>query len=61
MTDSSKPEKRTKAELEQMVKANGGKIYQTHDAAPNTVCVADKRKLQAHVVLLVRTDRTQVL
>ena len=47
MTESSKPEKKSKSELEQIVKANGGKIYQTHDAAPNTVCVADKRKLEA--------------
>ena len=45
MTESLIPEKKSKAELEQMVKANGGKFFQTHDAATNTICVADKRKL----------------
>ncbi|KAI9876992.1 MAG: DNA ligase (ATP) [Pleopsidium flavum] len=43
ITESLRPEKKSKAELEQMVKANGGKIFQTHDAAPKTICVADKR------------------
>lgn len=55
MTDSSKPEKKSKSELEQIVKANGGRIYQTHDAAPNTVCVADKRKLEAFLAFLILT------
>ena len=44
MTESLQPEKRTKIELEQLVKANGGKIYQTHDAAANTICVSDRSK-----------------
>ena len=43
MTDSLIPEKKTKAELEQLVKANGGKIFQTHNASPGTICIADKR------------------
>ncbi|KAH0538396.1 hypothetical protein FGG08_004996 [Glutinoglossum americanum] len=43
MTESLKPKKKTKAQLEQMVKANGGRIFQTHAATPNTMCVADKR------------------
>ena len=42
LTDSSVPEKKSKAELEQLVKANGGKFYQTSNAAPNTICVADR-------------------
>ncbi|KAI9698732.1 MAG: DNA ligase (ATP) [Candelina mexicana] len=41
--ESLTPEKKTKAELEQIVKANGGKIFQTHTAAANMICVADKR------------------
>ena len=45
MTESLKPEKKSKAELEQLIKANGGKIYQTHDAALGTICIADKSKL----------------
>lgn len=42
MTDSSVPTKRSKAELEQLVKANGGKIYQTNTAVPDTICVAER-------------------
>lgn len=44
MTDSSAPEKKSKVELEQLVKANGGKIYQTNTAAPDTVCIGDRSK-----------------
>jgi hypothetical protein len=44
MTESAKPEKKSKVEIEQMVKANGGKIYQTHSAVEDTICVADKSK-----------------
>ncbi|MCJ1396834.1 DNA ligase (ATP) [Xylographa trunciseda] len=43
MTESLIPEKKTKVELEQLVKANGGKIFQTHNASPNTICIANKR------------------
>jgi len=60
MTESSKPEKKSKSELEQIVKANGGKIYQTHDAAPDTVCVADKRELGS-LPCLPDTNKTQAL
>ena len=41
------PVKRTKEQLEQMVKANGGAIIQTHDKVPGTVCVADKPIVRA--------------
>ncbi|KAI9768243.1 MAG: DNA ligase (ATP) [Geoglossum simile] len=43
MTESLEPEKMSKAQLELMVKANGGKIFQTHTAAPEVICIADKR------------------
>ncbi|BDD56605.1 DNA ligase (ATP), variant 3 [Monascus purpureus] len=42
VTESSAPQKKSKAELEQLVKANGGKVYQTDNAAPHTICVADR-------------------
>ena len=41
MTDAVKPSKK-KIDLEHLVKANGGKIYQRRDAAPDTLCVGDK-------------------
>lgn len=42
MTDSSVPEKKSKSELEQLIKANGGKIYQTNTAASDTICIAER-------------------
>jgi DNA ligase-4 len=47
MTESLDPPKTSKAELEQLIKANGGKIYQTSTAAPDTICIADRSKLAA--------------
>ncbi|KAL4741955.1 DNA ligase 4 [Aspergillus similis] len=44
LTDSNAPVKKSKAELENLVKANGGKIFQTNNAAPDTICVADRSK-----------------
>jgi len=47
MTDASFPEKKSKGELEQLVKANGGKIYQTNTAVPDTICIAE-RSMYSH-------------
>ncbi|XP_077660996.1 DNA ligase (ATP) DNL4 [Aspergillus fumigatus Af293] len=47
LTDSSAPIKKTKPELEQLVKANGGMFFQTNNAAPHTICVADRRTVKA--------------
>ncbi|CAI7664816.1 unnamed protein product [Penicillium glandicola] len=46
MTESTIPEKKTKLQLEQLVKANGGKIYQTKTAAVDTLCVAERRTVK---------------
>ncbi|KAI9820978.1 MAG: DNA ligase (ATP) [Thelocarpon impressellum] len=46
MTDSLEPQEKRKVELEQMVKANRGKVFQTHTAAANTICIADKRPVK---------------
>ena len=50
MTESLSPEKRTKDEVEELVKANGGKIFQTHTASPGTVCIADRRLVKVAAV-----------
>ncbi|KAF9894601.1 DNA ligase (ATP) [Aspergillus nanangensis] len=47
MTDSNAPIKKSKPELEQLVKTNGGKLYQTSTAAPHTICIADRRTVKA--------------
>ncbi|EER38909.1 DNA ligase [Histoplasma capsulatum H143] len=46
MTESVHQPKKTKAQLEQLVKANGGKIYQTNNVAENTICIADRRTVK---------------
>ncbi|KAL4866354.1 hypothetical protein BDV12DRAFT_173099 [Aspergillus spectabilis] len=47
LTDTNTPVKKSKAELESLVKANGGKIFQTSNAAPDTICIADRRTVKA--------------
>lgn len=42
MTDSTTPLKKSKIELEQMIKSNGGNIFQRHDAVPDTICVGER-------------------
>ena len=43
MTGSQKPEKKSKTELELLVKHNGGKVVQ-NDARPGTVCIGDQSR-----------------
>jgi hypothetical protein len=44
MTDFTSPQKKTKAELEQLIKSNGGHIFQKHDAVPNITCIGGRSK-----------------
>ena len=53
MSESLKP-KKTKGELEQIVKSNGGMIHQSDRVAPNTMCIADRGKLLSALSELVR-------
>ena len=46
LKSNSAIEEKSKAELEQLVKSNGGKIYQVHDAVPNTICIAGRRPVK---------------
>lgn len=45
MGECLSPEKKSKPELEELVKANGGKIFQKHDAEPAMICIGDRSKL----------------
>ena len=47
ISDSVQPVKRSKVELEALVKAHGGKIFQTSTFAPDTICIADRRTVKA--------------
>lgn len=46
ITDTTKPEKKTKIELEAIVKAHGGRVVQNADAAEHVVCIADRRTVR---------------
>jgi DNA ligase 4 len=59
MTESLKPLKRMKGELEQLVKANGAKIFQSPAAVENMICIAEKRVVK--VASLIKSGRTNVV
>lgn len=42
LTESLKPTRRSKLELEELAKAHGGNIFRKQDSAPNIICIADK-------------------
>ena len=46
ITDALHPVKKSKMELEELVKVQGGAIVQTQDAVLDTVCVADRRTVK---------------
>ena len=50
ITESLKPEKKSKAELEEMVKANGGNIVQSQNAKENVICVADREPIKVRSI-----------
>jgi DNA ligase 4 len=50
ITEATKPEKKSKNELEAMVKSNGGAIVQSQNAKPNVVCVADREPIKVRSI-----------
>jgi DNA ligase-4 len=50
ITESLKPEKKSKAELEEMVKAHGGTIVQSQNAKENIICVADREPIKVRSI-----------
>lgn len=44
ITESTQAPKKSKSQLEEIVIANGGKIFQTHIAAENMICIGDRRQ-----------------
>lgn len=58
MTGSQKPVKKSKAELEQLVKTNGGKIVQ-NDSKPETICIGDSRTV--HVAACIKRAKTDII
>ena len=46
LSESLRPTKKSKIELEALVKTHGGAVVQTQDAVPDTVCIADRRTVK---------------
>ena len=51
MTESLVPKEKSKEQLEQLIKTNGGQIYQTHNTVPGIICIGEKR--EPHYLLLI--------
>ncbi|KAL8930574.1 MAG: hypothetical protein Q9208_000444 [Pyrenodesmia sp. 3 TL-2023] len=59
MSESRKPEKKTKEELEQLAKANGGRIFQQRNTLENTICIGDVRTVK--VAALAKTGEVDII
>ena len=59
LSEALKPQKKSKTELEQLVKANGGKIFQSPTAADDMICVADKKVVK--VASLMKSGQTNIV
>ncbi|KAK5224441.1 DNA ligase (ATP) [Exophiala xenobiotica] len=60
MTEAVLPsQKKSKLELEALVKANGGKIVQTHNVVKDTICVAARRTVK--VASLEKTGEKEII
>jgi DNA ligase-4 len=58
MTEAPKPIKKTKAELEELVKANGGKVVAS-EKEPDTIVIADRKLVK--VASLVKKDERNLI
>jgi len=59
LSDMLQPQKKSKAEIEQIIKLNGGSITQNPTAKENTICIADKRVVKA--ASLVKSGHTNLI
>lgn len=59
MSESRKPKKKTKEELEQLAKANAGRICQQRNTLENTICVGDVRTVK--VAALAKTGEVDII
>lgn len=50
LSESLRPEKKSKTEIEDLIKSNGGKVFQRHDAVPAMICMGDRSKLPPRLV-----------
>jgi DNA ligase-4 len=53
------PQKKSKAEIEQILKSNGGSIFQSATAKDNIVCIGEKRVVK--VASLIKSGNTNII
>jgi DNA ligase-4 len=53
------PSRKTKAEIEQIIKSNGGSIFQSPTAKDDILCIGDKKVVK--VASLIKSGRTNVI
>lgn len=51
LTDMLKPQKKSKPQIEQIIKANGGNIFQSVTARENMICIGEKRVIKVAAVM----------
>lgn len=59
MGDMIHPQKKSKAELEKLIKANGGAVFQSANAREHIICIADKRLVKVQSIM--KTGDIQVV
>ncbi|KUJ22154.1 ATP-dependent DNA ligase [Mollisia scopiformis] len=59
MTGKEDQPKKTKAEMEQIIKSNGGKIVQSSTATDSVICIGDKRVVK--VASLIKSGETNIV
>jgi DNA ligase-4 len=59
MTDMLQPFKKSKAELEEIIKANGGSIYASPTAKEHIICLAEKKPVK--VASIIKRGETNIV
>jgi DNA ligase-4 len=59
LSDMQKPQKKTKSEIEQMIKANGGSIFQNSSVKEDMICIGEKRVVK--VASLIKGGQTNIV
>jgi len=59
LSEMLRPEKKSKAEIEQIIKSNGGAIFQSPTAKEDIICISDKRVVK--VASLIKAGNTSLV
>ncbi|KAF2397905.1 DNA ligase [Trichodelitschia bisporula] len=51
LTDAAKPIKKTKAQLEALIKSHGGTIVQTQNTTPDVICIGERKTVKVSSII----------